>query len=198
MRTTRWTCSCRGVGIQFTVSGAGFRKVRPRHPVRGTRVTIGLFAGPLRIGVARPAHGVFTSVADLARKIRRYIRLDNKTAKPIRWSYRNPAYCISSTSARQSTSAGTLRALEQVSIPAPHHSGSGDLKHSRKMSHEMSPAASYSRKPATRMSVVGNHASQLDRSETCCTALVASHCKSVNKTTPYAILGGYCSVRLCL
>jgi hypothetical protein len=42
--------------------------------------------------------GIFTSVADLARKIRRYIRHYNKTPKPIRWSYRNPAHRISSTS----------------------------------------------------------------------------------------------------
>jgi len=45
------------------------------------------------------ARGVFTSVADLARKIRRYIRHYNKTAKPIRWSYRNPKHRISSASA---------------------------------------------------------------------------------------------------
>ena len=45
------------------------------------------------------ARGIFTSVADLARKIRRYIRHYNKTAKPVRWSYRNPAHRISSTSA---------------------------------------------------------------------------------------------------
>ena len=44
------------------------------------------------------ARGVFTSVADLARKIRRYIRHYNKTAKPVRWSYRNPAHRIGSTS----------------------------------------------------------------------------------------------------
>src|SRR5499427_8796579 len=42
--------------------------------------------------------GIFTSVADLARKIRRYIRHYNKTAKPMRWTYRNPAQRISSTS----------------------------------------------------------------------------------------------------
>jgi transposase len=42
--------------------------------------------------------GVFTSVADLARKIRRYIRHYNKAPKPIRWNYRNPAHRISSTS----------------------------------------------------------------------------------------------------
>jgi transposase len=45
------------------------------------------------------ARGIFTSVADLARKIRRYIRHYNTAAKPIRWSYRNPAHRISSTSA---------------------------------------------------------------------------------------------------
>ena len=44
------------------------------------------------------ARGVFTSVADLARKIRHYIRHYNKSAKPVRWSYRNPAHRISSTS----------------------------------------------------------------------------------------------------
>jgi transposase len=45
------------------------------------------------------ARGIFTSVADLARKIRRYIRHYNKAPKPIRWAYRNPAHRISSTSA---------------------------------------------------------------------------------------------------
>jgi len=45
------------------------------------------------------ARGIFTSVADLARKIRRYIRHYNKAPKPIRWAYRNPAHRIGSTSA---------------------------------------------------------------------------------------------------
>jgi transposase len=45
------------------------------------------------------ARGIFTSVPDLARRIRTYIRHYNKDAKPIRWSYRNPAHRISSTSA---------------------------------------------------------------------------------------------------
>ena len=44
------------------------------------------------------ARGIFTSVADLARKIRRYIRHYNKAPKPIRWAYRNPAHRIGSTS----------------------------------------------------------------------------------------------------
>ena len=36
------------------------------------------------------SRGVFTSVADLARKLKRYIKLYAKTAKPIRWTYSNP------------------------------------------------------------------------------------------------------------
>jgi transposase len=45
------------------------------------------------------ARGIFTSVSNLAARIRTYIRHYNKDAKPIRWSYRNPAHRISSTSA---------------------------------------------------------------------------------------------------
>jgi transposase len=44
------------------------------------------------------ARGIFTSVTDLARRIRKYIRRYNTAATPIRWSYRNPAHRISSTS----------------------------------------------------------------------------------------------------
>jgi transposase len=44
------------------------------------------------------ARGIFTSVADLARKIRRYIYRYNKAPKPIRWAYRNPSNRIGSTS----------------------------------------------------------------------------------------------------
>ena len=43
------------------------------------------------------ARGIFTSVADLARKIRRYIHRYNKAPKPIRWAYRNPAHRIGSS-----------------------------------------------------------------------------------------------------
>ncbi|MGN6732400.1 MAG: transposase, partial [Candidatus Binatia bacterium] len=35
------------------------------------------------------ARGVFTSVADLKRKLMRYIRQYNKTPKTIKWIYRN-------------------------------------------------------------------------------------------------------------
>lgn len=45
------------------------------------------------------ARGIFTSLADLGRKIRRYIKQYNKAPKPIRWAYRNPAHRIGSTSA---------------------------------------------------------------------------------------------------
>ena len=37
------------------------------------------------------ARGVFTSVADLARKLRKYIRAHAKTAKPFRWTYTDPS-----------------------------------------------------------------------------------------------------------
>lgn len=37
------------------------------------------------------ARGVFTSVADLRRKLMRYIRRYNRTAKPIRWTYSDPS-----------------------------------------------------------------------------------------------------------
>jgi transposase len=43
--------------------------------------------------------GIFTSVPDLARRIRTYIRHYNKAPKPIRWSYSNPTHRIGSTSA---------------------------------------------------------------------------------------------------
>ena len=45
------------------------------------------------------ARGVFTSISDLARRIRKYIRHYNKAPKPIRWSYRNPMHRISSNPA---------------------------------------------------------------------------------------------------
>lgn len=45
------------------------------------------------------ARGVFTSVADLARKLMRYIRHYNKRAKPIRWTYRDTSRRITHDSA---------------------------------------------------------------------------------------------------
>ncbi|MGE5127241.1 MAG: IS630 family transposase [Betaproteobacteria bacterium] len=45
------------------------------------------------------ARGVFTSVADLARKLMRYIRHHNKHARPIRWTYRDTSRRITYDSA---------------------------------------------------------------------------------------------------
>jgi transposase len=42
------------------------------------------------------ARGVFTSVNDLARKIRRYIKAYSANAKPIRWKYSDPTRRIRS------------------------------------------------------------------------------------------------------
>src|SRR5689334_6788079 len=44
------------------------------------------------------ARGVFTSVADLKRKLMRYIRSHNDNAKPIKWSYTDPRHRIAATS----------------------------------------------------------------------------------------------------
>jgi transposase len=48
------------------------------------------------------ARGIFTSVADLARKLRRYIRAYSKSAQPFRWTYcdtrRRIGYNITETS----------------------------------------------------------------------------------------------------
>jgi hypothetical protein len=45
------------------------------------------------------AHGIFTSIPDLARKIRRYIQRYNEDPTPIRWTYSNPAHRITTDSA---------------------------------------------------------------------------------------------------
>jgi len=45
------------------------------------------------------ARGIFTSLPDLARKIRRYITRYNENPKPIRWTYSNPSHRITTDSA---------------------------------------------------------------------------------------------------
>ena len=45
------------------------------------------------------ARGIFTSIPDLARKIRRYIKRYNEDPKPIRWTYSTPAHRITTDSA---------------------------------------------------------------------------------------------------
>lgn len=49
------------------------------------------------------ARGVFTSTADLARKLRRYINAYSKTAKPIRWRYSDPSRRIRHANASSRT-----------------------------------------------------------------------------------------------
>lgn len=44
------------------------------------------------------ARGVFTSKADLKRKLMRFISKHNETARPIKWSYSNPSNRITATS----------------------------------------------------------------------------------------------------
>jgi transposase len=44
------------------------------------------------------ARGIFTSVADLKRKLMRYIRQYNKAPKPIKWIYRDPSHRITTNS----------------------------------------------------------------------------------------------------
>ena len=46
-----------------------------------------------------PRLTIFTSIPDLARKIRRYITRYNEDPKPIRWTYSNPAHRITTDSA---------------------------------------------------------------------------------------------------
>ena len=43
------------------------------------------------------ARGLFTSVADLSRKLMKYIRAYAKNAKPLRWTYTDPTYRIKVT-----------------------------------------------------------------------------------------------------
>lgn len=43
------------------------------------------------------ARGIFTSTADLRRKLMRYIRVHNKTCQPIQWSYSNVKHRISAS-----------------------------------------------------------------------------------------------------
>src|SRR6202051_4951232 len=58
------------------------------------------------------ARGIFTSVPDLARKLRRYINAYSPHARPIRWKYSDPTRSLALTnSPRQATSA-------MVSLPA--------------------------------------------------------------------------------
>ncbi len=76
--------------------------------------------------------GVFTSVNDLARKLRRYIRAYENSARPFRWTYTDPQrrikanvitgtshWCKASCTPRESEMSG--RGLETDESPFPFH-----------------------------------------------------------------------------
>lgn len=52
------------------------------------------------------SRGIFTSVKDLARKLMKYIRLYNRSAKPIKWTYRSPEHRIRLENASHSSGTG--------------------------------------------------------------------------------------------
>jgi transposase len=52
------------------------------------------------------ARGIFTSVKDLARKLMKYIRLYNRSPKPIKWTYRTPEHRIRLENASRSSGTG--------------------------------------------------------------------------------------------
>ena len=59
------------------------------------------------------ARGVFTSVKDLAKKLRRYINAYSANAKPIRWKYAElPAASALTNSPRQATSDKSKKRLD--------------------------------------------------------------------------------------
>jgi transposase len=47
------------------------------------------------------ARGIFTSTADLRRKLMQYIRAHNKTCRPFRWAYSNPTHRIRAIGKRE-------------------------------------------------------------------------------------------------
>ena len=81
------------------------------------------------------SRGVFTSIADLARKLRRYIQGYGKQAKPFRWKYDNPARRIQPGKYNSETvhwqlgvcAAGDAAALAGLSAHDLTHSGGATL-----------------------------------------------------------------------
>ena len=72
------------------MSGMSMILKRKRNlPLKGRR-----FSKVARDVIAR---GIFTSVKDLARKLRRYINAYSANAKPIRWKYSDPTRRIRSS-----------------------------------------------------------------------------------------------------
>jgi hypothetical protein len=64
------------------------------------------------------AHGIFTPVADLARKLTRYIRHYKKVAEPIRWTYRDISRRITNDSA---VTCHSTRRVEPPLRRRPNH-----------------------------------------------------------------------------
>ena len=56
--------------------------------MRSKQEVRGLVDGFAKSGIAR---GVFTSVADLGKKLRKYIPAYSKSARPFRWTYTDPS-----------------------------------------------------------------------------------------------------------
>jgi len=69
------------------------------------------------------ARGVFTSVHDLARKLRRYIRAYSKSARPFRWTYTNPQHRIQTqiTETAHRSKAPTTNVAISLRMRLSHH-----------------------------------------------------------------------------
>jgi hypothetical protein len=72
----------------------GLAGLDPRHKGSQPRVAVELWFAKIQRDVI--ARGVFTSVADLGNKLRKYIRAYSKSAKPFRWTYTDPTRRIRS------------------------------------------------------------------------------------------------------
>jgi hypothetical protein len=60
------------------------------------------------------ARAVFTSVKDLARKLKRYIRHGNRAPKPLKWTYRDPSIRITTDTTSLVTGNWSVRAVARA------------------------------------------------------------------------------------
>jgi hypothetical protein len=72
------------------------------------------------------ARGVFTSVNDLARKIRRYIKAYSANAKPIQWKYSDPTRRIRSNELTATGHLVCLHAPQPASREYGKHTANRD------------------------------------------------------------------------
>jgi transposase len=81
------------------------------------------------------ARGIFTSVSDLARKLRRYINAYSANARPIRWKYSDPARRVPSNeltaTRRQSVYASVLSCNDTVLRGSLRYGWLGKARHNR-------------------------------------------------------------------